>query len=161
MAVSEEVLCTVSAYSSPEADVVVIGGGPAGSTCSTLLAQRGLRVRLFERERFPRFHIGESQLPNSDAVFRMLDVEPAVAAAGFVQKFGASFCSADGAIQQLEKSLSYDSKDANSLFNLGMIRLQAKNDPSGAVTAWQQLLKLNPTLAENKKAAVEKLIAQA
>ena len=68
---------------------------------------------------------------------------------------------ADGAIQQLEKSLSYDPKDANSLFNLGMIRLQAKNDPSGAVTAWQQLLKLNPTLAENKKAAVEKLIAQA
>jgi cytochrome c-type biogenesis protein CcmH/NrfG len=42
-----------------------------------------------------------------------------------------------------------------------MIRLQAKNDPSGAVTAWQQLLKLNPTLAENKKAAVEKLIAKA
>ena len=68
---------------------------------------------------------------------------------------------ADGALQQLEKSLSYDPKDANSLFNLGMIRLQAKNDPSGAVTAWQQLLKLNPKLAENKKAAVEKMIAQA
>ena len=68
---------------------------------------------------------------------------------------------ADGALQQLKKSLSYDPKDANSLFNLGMIRLQAKNDPSGAVTAWQQLLKLNPKLAENKKAAVEKLIAQA
>jgi cytochrome c-type biogenesis protein CcmH/NrfG len=68
---------------------------------------------------------------------------------------------ADGAIQQLQQSLSYDPKDANSLFNLGMIRLQAKNDPTGAVTAWQQLLKLNPTLAEDKKAAVQKLIAQA
>ena len=68
---------------------------------------------------------------------------------------------ADGAIQQLQQSLSYDLKDANSLFNLGMIRLQAKNDPTGAVTAWQQLLKLNPTLAEDKKAAVQKLIAQA
>jgi cytochrome c-type biogenesis protein CcmH/NrfG len=68
---------------------------------------------------------------------------------------------ADGAIQQLEKSLSYDPKDANSLFNLGMIRLQAKNDPSGAVTAWQQLLKLNPTLAGDKKTAVQKLIAEA
>lgn len=68
---------------------------------------------------------------------------------------------ADGAIKQLQQSLSYDPKDANSLFNLGMIRLQAKNDPTGAVTAWQQLLKLNPTLAEDKKAAVQKLIAQA
>jgi len=68
---------------------------------------------------------------------------------------------ADGALKQLQQSLSYDPKDANSLFNLGMIRLQAKNDPNGAVTAWQQLLKLNPTLADDKKAAVEKLIAQA
>ena len=39
--------------------VIVIGGGPAGSTVSTLLAQKGVRVELFERERFPRFHIGE------------------------------------------------------------------------------------------------------
>lgn len=68
---------------------------------------------------------------------------------------------ADGAISQLQKSLTYDPKDANSLFNLGMIRLQAKNDPAGAVTAWQQLLKLNPKLADDKKSAVEKLIAQA
>jgi len=68
---------------------------------------------------------------------------------------------ADGAINQLQQSLRYDPKDANSLFNLGMIRLQAKNDPSGAVAAWQQLLKLNPKLAADKKAAVEKLIAQA
>lgn len=68
---------------------------------------------------------------------------------------------ADGAINQLQQSLRYDPKDANSLFNLGMIRLQAKNDPTGAVTAWQQLLKLNPTLADDKKAAVQKLIAQA
>jgi cytochrome c-type biogenesis protein CcmH/NrfG len=68
---------------------------------------------------------------------------------------------ADGALQQLRQSLSYDPRDANSLFNLGIIRLQAKNDPTGAVSAWQQLLKLNPTLADDKKAAVEKLIAQA
>jgi cytochrome c-type biogenesis protein CcmH/NrfG len=68
---------------------------------------------------------------------------------------------ADGAIQQLQQSLSYDPKDANSLFNLGMIRLQAKNDSNGAVSAWQQLLKMNPTLSEDKKASVRKLIAQA
>ncbi len=46
-------------------DVVVIGGGPAGSTVSTLLAQQGYRVRLFERDRFPRFHIGESLIPGN------------------------------------------------------------------------------------------------
>jgi len=68
---------------------------------------------------------------------------------------------ADGAIKQLEQSLSYDPKDANSLFNLGMIRLQAKNDPDGAIAAWQRLLKLNPKLADDKKTAVEKMIAEA
>ena len=68
---------------------------------------------------------------------------------------------ADGALKQLQQALGYNPKDANTLFNLGMIRLQAKNDPAGAVTAWQQLLRLNPKLAGDKKAAVEKLIAQA
>lgn len=68
---------------------------------------------------------------------------------------------ADGAIQQLQQSLRYDPKDANSLFNLGMIRLQAKHDPGGAVAAWQQLLKLNPKLPDDKKTAVQKLIADA
>jgi cytochrome c-type biogenesis protein CcmH/NrfG len=68
---------------------------------------------------------------------------------------------ADGAIKQLQQALTYDPKDANSLFNLGMIRLQAKNDSSGAVTAWRQLLKLNPTLPKDKKQTVEKMIAQA
>jgi len=67
---------------------------------------------------------------------------------------------ADGAIKQLQQALRYDPKDANALFNLGMIRLQGKHDPNGAVTAWQQLLKVNPKLPDEKKTAVEKLIAQ-
>lgn len=68
---------------------------------------------------------------------------------------------ADGAINQLQQALTYDPKDANSLFNLGMIRLQAKNDTAGAITTWRQLLKLNPKLPKDKKDAVEKLIAEA
>jgi flavin-dependent dehydrogenase len=55
-------------------DVIVIGGGPAGSTASTLLAREGFRVVLFERERFPRFQIGESMLPYSNDIFRRLGV---------------------------------------------------------------------------------------
>ena len=46
-------------------DVIVIGGGPAGSASATLLARQGWQVRLFERERFPREHVGESLLPAS------------------------------------------------------------------------------------------------
>ena len=46
-------------------DVVVVGGGPAGSTTATLIAQQGYQVELFERERFPRFHIGESLIPET------------------------------------------------------------------------------------------------
>ena len=48
---------------SQDPEVIVIGGGPAGSTCSTILRQHGLTVDLFERETFPRFHIGESLIP--------------------------------------------------------------------------------------------------
>ena len=57
-------------------DVVVIGGGPAGSTVSTLMAQQGLRVRLYERERFPRFHIGESLIPETYWVLKRLNMLP-------------------------------------------------------------------------------------
>jgi cytochrome c-type biogenesis protein CcmH/NrfG len=65
----------------------------------------------------------------------------------------------DGAIGQLQKSLQYDSKDANSLFNLGMIKWQGKQDSKGALAAWQQLLKSNPQLSAERKATVQKLMA--
>jgi flavin-dependent dehydrogenase len=55
----------MSSSATTSCDVVVIGGGPAGSTTSTLIAQHGYRVELFEREHFPRFHIGESLIPET------------------------------------------------------------------------------------------------
>jgi cytochrome c-type biogenesis protein CcmH/NrfG len=67
----------------------------------------------------------------------------------------------DGAISQLQQSLHYDPKDANSLFNLGMIKWQGKQDAKGAVAIWQQLLKSNPQLDAAHKATVQKLIADA
>ena len=65
----------------------------------------------------------------------------------------------DGALDQLNQALRYDPKDANSLFNLGMIRLQGKGDPKGALDAWQRLLKSNPQLSSDRRAEVQKLIA--
>ena len=65
----------------------------------------------------------------------------------------------DGAITQLQKGLEYDPKDANSLFNLGMIKWQGKQDSKGALAAWQQLLKSNPQLSADRKAKVQKLMA--
>ena len=77
-------------------DVVVIGGGPAGSTVSTLLAQQGCRVELFERERFPRFHIGESLIPETYWVLKRLNMLPKMQASHFVKKYSVQFVNASG-----------------------------------------------------------------
>ena len=56
-------------------DVVVVGGGPAGSTAATLLAQHGRKILLLERDKHPRFHIGESMLPFSEPVLQRLGID--------------------------------------------------------------------------------------
>lgn len=75
-----------------QCDVLVIGGGPAGSTVSTLLADKGWRVVLLEKEHHPRFHIGESLLPMSLPILKHLGVLEQVEAIG-VLKTGAHFVS--------------------------------------------------------------------
>lgn len=65
----------------------------------------------------------------------------------------------DGALSQLNKSLTYDPKHAGTLMNIGIIKLQGKNDVKGAVTAWQTLLKLNPDFPQ--KEAIQHMIAGA
>ena len=77
-------------------DVAVIGGGPGGSSTATALARRGRSVVVLERERFPRFHIGESQLPWTNEILRALGVRDTIAGSGFVEKWGASFRGPDG-----------------------------------------------------------------
>jgi flavin-dependent dehydrogenase len=75
-----------------ECDVLVIGGGPAGSTIGALLAQQGHKVVVLEKEHHPRFHIGESLLPANLALFAKLGVGQAVKDIG-IQKWGAEFVS--------------------------------------------------------------------
>ena len=72
-------------------DVLVVGGGPGGSSAATFLSRGGLRVALAEREAFPRFHVGESLLPANMPVLERLGVLDAVKARGFLVKYGAYF----------------------------------------------------------------------
>ncbi len=78
--------------------VVVIGGGPSGSTVSTLLAQRGVRVELFERETFPRFHIGESLIPETYWVLKRLNMLDKMKRSHFIKKHSVQFVNASGKV---------------------------------------------------------------
>jgi flavin-dependent dehydrogenase len=75
-----------------DADVLIIGGGPAGSSAAIVLAERGHRVIQIEKSRHPRFHIGESLLPANLPIFERLGVAKQVEAIG-MQKWGAEFVS--------------------------------------------------------------------
>ena len=76
------------------AHVLVVGGGPGGSTTAALLARQGVRVTLVEKDRHPRFHIGESLLPMNIPIFERLGVLQDVMALG-QRKYGADFPAAN------------------------------------------------------------------
>jgi flavin-dependent dehydrogenase len=93
---------------SARCDVLVIGGGPGGSTAANLLAEKGYRVVLLEKARHPRFHIGESLLPANLPILERLGVAAAVRAIG-MEKWGAEFVSpCDGRRQEFRFAEAWD-----------------------------------------------------
>ena len=78
--------------STSQSDVLIVGGGPAGSTIGALLAQRGENVMLVEKDTHPRFHIGESLLPLNLPLFEELGVQDAIDRIGMA-KYGVEFVS--------------------------------------------------------------------
>jgi len=77
--------------SQPDTDIAIIGGGPAGSGLAAYLAQSGISCVVFERELFPRPHVGESLVPSSTRVFKELDFLPQLEGAKFPHKYGAAW----------------------------------------------------------------------
>lgn len=85
---------------SQNADVLIIGGGPAGCAAAALLAAQGHAVVVFEREKFPRYHIGESLLPFTFEPLQRLGLIEKMRASAFVKKYSVQFVSMSGRASQ-------------------------------------------------------------
>jgi flavin-dependent dehydrogenase len=83
-----------------DCEVIVAGGGPAGSTAAAWLARAGHRVVLFERDQYPSFHIGESLLASVNDVLAAIGADDLIRQAGFPQKWGATFTTGDGSVER-------------------------------------------------------------
>jgi len=81
-------------------DVIVIGGGPAGSTAAAVLAEKGRRVLVLEREKFPRYHIGESLIPYTYFPLQRIGLIEKMKASHFPKKYSVQFVNPDGKASQ-------------------------------------------------------------
>src|SRR5471032_527578 len=77
-------------------DTIIIGGGPAGSTAAAVLAEYGHRVLVLEREKFPRYHIGESLIPFTFEPLQRIGMIPKMKASHFVKKYSVTFVQPEG-----------------------------------------------------------------
>src|SRR5258705_5850292 len=77
-------------------DVIITGGAPAGATAGAILAEAGLKTLILERTKFPRFHIGESLMPETYWTFKRIGMLPKLRASNFVRKYSVQFITASG-----------------------------------------------------------------
>jgi len=94
-------------------DVVIIGGGPAGSTLGSYLAKEGVSCAIFEKEIFPRPHVGESLVPSVNLVFKELNLHSKLEEAGFERKYGAIWTS-----EKSNKVFGHDFEDLDENYQL-------------------------------------------
>src|SRR3954452_19052921 len=81
-------------------DVLIIGAGPAGSSAAAMLAEKGRRVLIIEREKFPRYHVGESLLPFTFQPLERLGLIRKMKSSAFVKKYSVQFVSPNGKASQ-------------------------------------------------------------
>jgi flavin-dependent dehydrogenase len=103
---------------SSEYDVIVIGGGPAGSTVAALVAEAGHSTLLVEREKFPRPHVGESLMPETYWTFQRLGVLEKLLASPFVRKVGVQFVTDKGRESQPFLFRTHDPRDCSETWHV-------------------------------------------
>lgn len=122
-------------------DVVVIGGGPAGSTTGALTAEAGNKTLIVERAKFPRFHIGESLMPETYWVFKRLGMLPKLRNSDFVKKYSVQFVTATGKESQ---PFYFDERDPHERSQTWQVlrstfdEMMLDNAAEKGATVWQE-----------------------
>jgi len=122
-------------------DTIIIGGGPGGSTAGSTLAQAGKKVLILERERFPRFHIGESLIPYANEELRAIGVWDKLEKAGFMPKLGAEFVlgNSEASIRVLfARHLSSDYANTFQVERARFDKILLDHAESSGCEVWQQ-----------------------
>lgn len=101
-----------------EYDVIVVGAGPAGSTAATLVAERGHSTLLLEREKFPRFHVGESLMPETYWTMKRLGIWEKLVEGNYVKKNGVQFVSHSDKESRPFFFAEYDPRECSDTFHV-------------------------------------------
>ena len=139
-------------------DVIVIGGGPAGSTAATLLARKGFSVLLLERERFPRFQIGESLLPYNNDLFARLGITEKMRKGDFFPKYGAQFVTGDGNIEytfRFDRTLPAEYHSSFQVKRAEFDELLLRNATATGVDVREETSVTSVDLSDESKAIVQ------